>query len=500
MTLISRRHFLAAAAASFAATRLQSQAKSEIAATLQVPAAAAGPQLPANFFGLSYEVEQLAVPGFFSAQNAGLIHAFKAVSPRGILRLGGNSSEFTWFKPTADTPEPSHAQVHEFGGQPKPNYYPLTADAIRSLAAFLEAAGWTCIYGINMGTNTPPRAADEAEFVAKTLGPHLEYFQIGNEVDLYKGYLRDANTWTPKAYLDEWLTFARAVLARAPGTRLAMPDSTDDISWLTQIAGLWSGIANPPRIAALTHHYYFNGPPQNPDVTIANLLTPATMARVQWMASTTAAAAAKIGTRYHLTEGNSVYSGGKAGLSDVFAAALWSADYSLLLASKGYTGINLHGGTGKWVANAAAGATPAQLAATPVPAYTPIAAFGSEFVLQPVAYGMMFARSLSGASFIDTDFTWSLQKAGINATAYAAKLPGGAISMIVLNKDTEKDLALQLNFGSGESAPVTTQAMQAPALDSREAHITSPASAGRLKDGKMSLRIPHASGLLLRVG
>ncbi len=44
-----------------------------------------------------------------------------------------------------------------------------------------------------MGTNTPEHAAAEAEYVAKTLGGRLQYFQIGNEVDLFGSHLRDPN-------------------------------------------------------------------------------------------------------------------------------------------------------------------------------------------------------------------------------------------------------------------------------------------------------------------
>jgi hypothetical protein len=117
---------------------------------------------------------------------------------------------------------------------------------------------------------------------------------------------------------------------------------------------------------------------------------PATMAKVQETANLATAAAQKMGARVRMTEGNTCYRGGKPGLSDVFAAALWSADYSLLLARNNYTGVNLHGGSGKVVTSAAGGslpgdvllaqqgATPAEIAARPHPFYTPIATFGSE--------------------------------------------------------------------------------------------------------------------------
>ncbi len=369
-----------------------------------------------------------------------------------MLRLGGNTSEFAYWKPTPNSPEPEHPHTREVEGEPKAQYYAVTPEAVRNLAGFLKATGWTCLYGIGMGTNTPERAAEEAEFVAKTLGPSLQYFQIGNEVDLFGRHLRDPKTWSAKTYLDEWLTLARAITARVPEAKFGMPDVAANVAWLTEIADLWPSIENPPQVTTLTHHYYFGGPATNPEVNIPNLLKPATMAKVQKTADIATAAADKMGVRVRMTEGNTCYRGGKPGVSDVFAAALWSADYSLLLASNNYSGINLHGGTGKSVANSVGGflpgdvllkdkgETPEQIAAHPHPFYTPIATFGSEYVMEPVAYGLKFAGSLSGGSFLQGDFSSQLQAAGVDATAYAAKLPGGQLSVIILNKDAEKDL------------------------------------------------------------
>ena len=147
--------------------------------------------MPADFVGLSYEVQQLADPSFFAAGNVGLIRQFKALALRGVLRLGGNTSEFAWWKPTPGSAEPEHPQTRMVEGEPKPQYYAVTPDAVRNLAGFLKATGWTCLYGIGMGTNTPERAAEEAAFVAENLGAGLQYFQIGNEADLFGRHLRD---------------------------------------------------------------------------------------------------------------------------------------------------------------------------------------------------------------------------------------------------------------------------------------------------------------------
>lgn len=510
-TMITRREFLAAAACTVAATCLRAQDQGKVQVALAIPAEATGPHMPIDFVGLSYEVQQLADATFFSSQNVGLVREFKSLSSQGVLRLGGNTSEFAYWKPAPNSPEPEHPVVREVVGEPKPLYYAVTAEAVRSLADFLRATGWTCVYGIGMGTNTPARAAEEAAFVAKTLGERLQYFQIGNEVDLFDRHLRDPKTWSAKTYLEEWLTLARAIVFRVSSAKFGMPDVASRASWLTDIAEQWPSVATPPQVTTLTHHYYFGGPATNPEVNIPNLLKPATMEKVQATANIATAAANKMGVRVRMTEGNTCYRGGKPGVSDVFAAALWAADYSLLLASNNYSGVNLHGGTGKSVANSVGGflpgdvllkdegETPEQIATHPHPFYTPIATFGSNYALQPVGYGLKFAGSFSGGSLLRTEFSAKLQAEGIDATAYAAKLPRGETSVMILNKDAERGLELELDFGRGSSGTVEVETLHAPALDSREAHITKSMTTNSLKQGNCSVIVPHASGLRVTI-
>jgi hypothetical protein len=498
-------------ACTVAAARLHVHGQSNARVALSIPKDATGPRMPIDFVGLSYEVQQLADPSFFSAQNSGLIREFKALSSTGVLRLGGNTSEFAYWKPKPDFPEPEHPRVREVAGEPKAQYYAVTVEAVRNLAEFLQATGWTCVYGIGMGTNTPARAAEEAVFVAETLGDRLQYFQIGNEADLFDRHLRDPKTWSAKTYLQEWLSLSRAIAAGVPAAKFGMPDVAGAVSWLTEIADQWPSIQAPPRVTTLTHHYYFGGPATNPEVNIPNLLKPATMQKVQNTANIASAAASKMSARVRMTEGNTCYRGGKPGVSDVFAAALWSADYSLLLASNDYSGVNLHGGTGKSVANSvggslpgdallqARGETPEQIAAHPHPFYTPIGTFGSDYVLEPVAYGLKFAGSFSGGTLLKTEFSTKLQAAGVNATAYAAKLPGGHTSVIILNKDAAADLGVELDFGRDASGVVHTETLHAPELDSREAHITTSTKTDSLKQGKCSVIVPHATGLRVTV-
>jgi hypothetical protein len=508
--MLTRRRFLATAAGTVAAARLvHAQGQNKVRVALEIPKEASGPHMPVDFVGLSYEVQQLADPSFFSGQNGALIRQFQALSSKGVLRLGGNTSEFASWKPRSDSPEPEHPQVREVTGEPKAHYYAVTVEAVRNLDQFLRATGWTCIYGIGMGTNTPARAAEEAVSVAETLGDRLQYFQIGNEADLFDRHLRDPNTWSVQSYLKEWLSLARTIASRVPPARFGMPDVASNVSWLTEVAKQWPTLQNTPRVTTLTHHYYFGGPATNPEVNIPNLLKPATMQKVQNTANVATAAASRIGARVRMTEGNTCYRGGKPGVSDVFAAALWAADYSLLLAANDYSGVNLHGGTGKSVANSVGGSlpgdsllqengeTPEQIAAHPHPFYTPIATFGSDYMLEPVAYGLKFASSFGGGTLFKAEFSERLQAAGVNATAYAAELPGGQISVIVLNKDSAADLDLQLNFGRDRTGAVETETLEAPALESREAHIAASPKSETLHEGNCSLTVARATGLRL---
>ena len=117
--------------------------------------------------------------------------------------------------------------------------------------------------------------------------------------------------------------------------------------------------------------------------------------------------------------------------------------------------------------------------------------------MEPVAYGLKFAGALSGGSFLKGDFSSQLKSTGVDATAYAVRMSNGHASVVILNKDAEKDLDVTLEFGAGVSGRVVTETLHAPALDSREARITGIAAPDHLRDGKCSITVPHATGLRL---
>ena len=483
---LDRREFLTLSAATVAAATLPAAAQKQTGSprvAVTVDTSRPGAQVPANFLGLSYEIEQLKDPGYFSLENRGLINQFRALTPKGVLRLGGNTSDVGWWKPNAaSTRPPSPIRKDAEAGEPTvDSSYAIEPRAITNLRAFLDACGWTCLFGINLGSNTDERAADEAAFVAKTLGwahagGRLEYFQLGNEPDLFQRHLRDPKTWNADAYFDEWLRMAHAITARVPAARFGLPDTSGNPKWYATVVDRLLALpaAQRPDVAALTHHYYLGGPPSNPSMNLGKVLH--ADPRVLELAHDIHAAAARLAdgehhpVPYRMSEGNTCYRGGKPGVSDVFAASLWAADYCLLLASLGYVGVNLHGGGGQEVANSLGGKLPGEaLMADPTlphprPFYTPIADINGKEVFEPVAYGMLFAGHFAGATMLPISF----DPGPVNATAYAAKLPTGQIVVAVLNKDETRDLVIDLPGYS------TAAVLSAPSLTSTSASLTEP--------------------------
>jgi hypothetical protein len=470
MPILDRRRFIALTAAASTSLRALAQKPS----TLKIDSAKRGPTVPANFLGLSYETQQLSDPGFFSAANTGLIAQFRELSPNGVLRIGGNTSDVGWWKATPASkqpPLPANVVLKTPTGEKSPMdlSYAVTPQAVTNLKGFLDATGWTCLYGINLGSSTPARAAEEATFVAKTLGSKLEYFQLGNEADGFPSRFRDKAAWTAEAYLDDWLTAAKAVRAAVPNARFGMPDVASKTAWFPTIADKLSAISNCPEIAALTHHYYFTGPPSNPKANLTDLLKP--NPRVEKDAALVHDAAVKLHTKYRMTEGNTCYRGGKPGMSDVFGAALWAADYCLLLASLGYSGVNLHGGDGQMVANSLGGHLPGDDLVTddpathPHPYYTPIAHIGSNYIAEPVSFGLKFAAGFAGATMHPVDFA----PGSLNATAYAGTLATGQPIVAIINKDAAP-LPLDL---PGYALALT---LSAPTLSSTHVSLAEPAA------------------------
>ncbi len=116
---------------------------------------------------------------------------------------------------------------------------------------------------------------------------------------------------------------------------LAGPDVADATSWVTRFAR-----DEGKNIKLLTHHYYREG--QNPTSSIDKLLHPDP--KLDPMLAQLSAATKFSGVPYRICETNSFSGGGKPGVSDTLASALWVLDFMFTVASTGCAGINIETG------------------------------------------------------------------------------------------------------------------------------------------------------------
>jgi hypothetical protein len=507
MSMMDRRRFVIATAATAATLKSFAQGTASPAphkAIISLHTDETGAVIPSNFVGLSYETQQLSEPGFFSPANRGLIEQFRALAPHGVLRIGGNTSDYAFWKGTPDAVPPPRTKRPYKVGDPDPNLiYNVTPEAVHNLRAFLDATGWTCLYGINLGTNTPALAAEEAVFVHKALGDRLEYFQVGNEADRFGSTIRDPKTWNANTYFDEWLGFANAIRSRVPSAKFGLPDTAGNPAWYAVVVDRLLALPerNRPDVDALTHHYYWTGPPSNPNATIERLLQPDPhvdkLYRDVHAAAVRLSAGGQNPVLYRMTEGNTCYRGGKPGLSDVFAASLWAADYLLKLASLGYAGVNLHGGEGQMVANSLGGKLPGEelmpdpTAPHPRPFYTPIADIDGKYIAEPVNFGMRFAQQFAGTTIIPIDF----DPGEVNATAYAARQKDGERMVAIINKDEVRSLAVRF----AEFHTTGLQRLKASSLKSTDPTWDDKVAPGSgSADGDLDVMIPAATAMLFR--
>jgi len=364
------------------------------------------------FAGLSYEKSELYGP-LFTASNSDLIGMFMRLGPS-VLRVGGNSVDRNVWTPNGP-------------GQTAGQIAPSDVD---SLAAFVKAAGWQCLYGINLGgaatgATTPALAAAEVAYAAQQFGSSLLGIEIGNEPDLYGdpgNYF--AGNWSLTQFLTLWGQFRAAILASTPSVPITGPaDASNESTWTVP----FGETVTKSEITLLTQHYYrANG--QLPTSTAAYLITPdptliANLAILEGGAQT-------IGVPYRMSECNSFYHGGSSGVSDSYASSLWVIDYLFNCVQGGAVGVNFHGGGDG-------------------PGYTPIAdSDGSVVEARPEFYGILLF-TLAGQG---TLYTTQISAGSLNVTAYAVRTASGSLNLMVVNKDLTQNLQLTAQLPQNASS------------------------------------------------
>jgi hypothetical protein len=464
-----RRNFLVCAMGLFVCVELQARDGRVEVVKIQVDPKTALSRISEDFVGFGYETSAVAQSNFFSAKNSTMVQLYHNLSSHGLIRIGGNVSDHSKYEPGAAAAARTEREVTI-----------INRANLADLGEFARATGWKVMWGLNLGTGSKQEAVQEAVAVDAALGSHLQSFEIGNEVEALRRFAKSYDAYH-EAYFD-YKTDIRAALPHAP---FSGPDSIGNWDWVTNFAATEAG-----DIKLLTQHYYRGGA-KDPKSTVERLLGPDhgwenRLKKLQRLSQ-------EHGVAFRINEVNSFSGGGKAGVSDTFAEALWCLDYMFLLASYGCDGVNMETDLN-------------QLGF--ISHYSPIVHDADGHCsARPEYYGML-AFSMAGKGEL---LKLTLDKPEINLSAYATRDGEGALWITVVNKDFMRDATVQTALPEGYSSAAAFR-LGAPSLESKdqvslagtEVSFNGQWTAGppervAVKEDSVRLLVPHASAALLQL-
>ena len=366
-----------------------------------------GNPIPLTFTGLSFETQILtANPEFLNINNGVLVQLIKNLGP-GILRIGGSTSdEIDWT------------------GAPRTSATPadmLTTSDVDRLSAFSQKIGWPVLFGLNLGNNDIPAAVNEASYVHNMLKGNLYAFQSANEPDVFNLGLRPAS-YQYGNYQVEWGNYLHAIKKALPGDAFAGPDVAYNTDWFTSFAENEHSNVN-----FLDGHRYTTGPASSPGIDYHNILD--YDYDLDTYLNQLEAEAVKFNKPYRITECNSIWGGGKPGVSNVFAASLWALNFMWTVAMENSAGVNFHGGNGL--------------------CYSPVLMEPNNvYTVGPVYYAMLaFKYGSEGGVIIPTTVSNTSY-----CSAYTCVKPDKSYSITLINKDDVKNYSftIRLNDMAGK--------------------------------------------------
>jgi hypothetical protein len=378
-----------------------------------------------DFLGLGYEISSVARPGLLSPANRTYVELVRTLGREGVVRVGGNTADYARYAATAAPVSSPYGTV-------------VNDRVLGELGGFLGATGWKLIWALNLGSGSEEEAVAEAKAVAAVAQDRLLAFEIGNEPDLFSHEKHRSPGYSYEQWLADYRHYKKALRAQLPGIPFAGPDVAGKPEWVSRFA-----VDEGKDLVLLTHHYYREG--QNPGSTIAKLL--GVDPKLQPQLDQLRAASQRCGVPYRICEVNSFSGGGRPGVSDSMASALWVLDYMFILATNSCSGVNMETGVN-------------QLGF--ISSYSPI---GDDeqghYSARPECYGML-AFSLAGRG--------ELLQAGVNPAAteikaYATRSKETALTITLINKGATRAV-LRLDTKSS-SRQGSVMRLEGPAVDAK---------------------------------
>ncbi|KAH9900021.1 glycoside hydrolase family 79 protein [Cubamyces lactineus] len=383
------------------------------------------------------------------------------------LRLGGNSMDSSTYVPNQQQIIQFTDPNADFDDQPV-DYGPQLFDVMNGMSSAVGGAQY--LVGLSLrtpnSTNIPLLAGD----ASKALGDSLDALLLGNEPDLYTahGNRPGIANYTVNDYIGDFQTVFNNLEHTQQGDvlsedKIAGPTiccfwdlaSLIQSGWLDQYA---------ERLKYITLQHYpqnnCNGKPQFGLSYYTAHANAVSLAR--WQEHGLQVIASSNNRKPVLMdEFNTASCGGVPGISDTFAASLWTADYSLQMASIGYAGAYIHtrergitynlfdppdavaGGAGAWTTNP------------------------SFYGMLPVAEAL---ASTNGSRVVDLNVKNSMSDKTATVAGYA--IYDGAAptahSLVVFNfadaSGATSDFAIDASFVPSSSDTVTIRYLTAPTL------------------------------------
>jgi hypothetical protein len=415
------------------------------AATVTVSSTPESSAMGSGFLGISTKYGSLEK---FTGTNASdvnpaFLNLLGDIAPgqRPVLRLGGESADFSWYSGVGGT-------------QPAWDQYTITPNLLKVAAATAQGMHGQLIMDLNLEAADKTYTLEEARAMLKYIGAsNILAMEIGNEPELYHHFAwyhtpggarilgRPAN-WSPPAYRAQFADFADGL---PKGVTIAGPTSGLG-DWLDQLGTF---LHDEPKVGLVTMHAYpLKHCSASHRVTIPDVLSNSTSdGYVNEVAPFVRTAQA-----YHrpirIDEMNAITCGGTRGVSDSFATALWMMQTLFGLDKIGDGGINV---------NVPAGTINAILNPVTVHGHT-------EFQVQPEYYAMMmFAQAAPPGSRV--------LKLGFSSPptleSWATRQSNGTIHVVLINKSASASEATAVRV-SGAVGPAALEELHARGLASTD--------------------------------
>ncbi|PRP87261.1 hypothetical protein PROFUN_01523 [Planoprotostelium fungivorum] len=325
-----------------------------------------------QYFSLSIEWDliqgYLANKTEFEPATTQLLSNLKALSGSApVLRIGGNSADYSEWNPNHERPYSSHVT------------YNITLDDLKGLKSIATQLKTKLILGLNfLNPIDPSRSLKEAEAIVETIGEDLiQSFEIGNEPDLYKNNGVRPKTFTFKQYTSQFLVYAKSLRDQ------------EITSGIHVQGGAWAGLDQDKYAGFMKmtsdwcDDYSFHAYPltscNDKHPTVQQLLQDSHGQAVIRSHRFLTKAAAQLKTTLTLGETNSVSCQGYGSVSDTFGAALWALDWTMNTVYTHFSGLYWHSHKGA--------------------PYNFVQYDGERAVAKPLYYAMYFYSLFAGRSY-----------------------------------------------------------------------------------------------------